>query len=621
MKTTILTIGVLTSLLAACGGGGSSSAAQDTTPPPPARYSVTGSVSGLAGTLVLRVNDATDVTVSANGAVLLANALADGASYSIAVKTQPSNPTQHCELGNATGKIASANVTNITATCAAVPLTLASSTPASGATGAARDAPVTLTFSTTIDASAASVVLHGPAGDVSTTQQVSGAQLIVTPATQLARLGAYTLTVDGIRGTGGELLGAPVTLGFESADGAWSTPVPLETATGDVAFARIAMDASGNALAVWVQASGGGSDLVANRWKAGTGWEGSSAIAHDSFGATTLPEVRFDHDGNALALWLQLSGSALTTWASRFSAVGTWGAAEQISGGRSDAEAPAFDFDATGGALALWANSSLYTADAYRFTRQSGWIGAAFPPSNQYMRNPQVCFESTGRAQVIWTVLTATTEQVRANTYVAGTWGSTAVLDEVNGHVRSLHVVCPASGAAQAAWLGEQNGVYHVHASTFTADGWTAPSTLDPGATDANELALAADAAGNTIVVWSEGDAAMAQLRSRRFGANHVWSAAQRIDDPAAGSPSEPELALDAHGNGWALWRVAQAGKHHISASRLRDGEFATPVLIDPERSVDASSARVALDPSGNALAIWLECPTTTCNVVASRFE
>src|SRR5690242_15862130 len=71
------------------------------------------------------------------------------------------------------------------------PLTLASSAPANGAAGVTRDAPLTLVFSTPIDASVASVTLAGPGGNVTATTQVSGAQLVVTPAARLSRLGAY----------------------------------------------------------------------------------------------------------------------------------------------------------------------------------------------------------------------------------------------------------------------------------------------------------------------------------------------------------------------------------------------------------------------------------------------
>ena len=52
-------------------------------------YSVGGTVSGLAGTLVLQDNGGDDLSVSGNGAFAFATTLADGAAYQVSVKTNP----------------------------------------------------------------------------------------------------------------------------------------------------------------------------------------------------------------------------------------------------------------------------------------------------------------------------------------------------------------------------------------------------------------------------------------------------------------------------------------------------------------------------------------------------
>ncbi|AFM11674.1 FG-GAP repeat protein [Turneriella parva] len=81
-------------------------------------FSVSATVSGLTGTgLVLTLNSATDIAVSANGTVSVAGSLAGGATYAVAVKTQPVNPDQICAVANASGTITGGNVTNIAITC------------------------------------------------------------------------------------------------------------------------------------------------------------------------------------------------------------------------------------------------------------------------------------------------------------------------------------------------------------------------------------------------------------------------------------------------------------------------------------------------------------------------
>ncbi|WP_282452933.1 DUF1566 domain-containing protein [Pseudomarimonas salicorniae] len=81
-------------------------------------YTVGGTVSGLASgaTLTLRNNGGDDLAVSANGAFQFSTLLANASAYSVTVAIQPDGQT--CEVNNASGTIASANVTNLGVVCA-----------------------------------------------------------------------------------------------------------------------------------------------------------------------------------------------------------------------------------------------------------------------------------------------------------------------------------------------------------------------------------------------------------------------------------------------------------------------------------------------------------------------
>ena len=85
---------------------------------PPPTYSVGGTVSGLAGTVVLQDNGGDDLSVTANGSFTFATKLADGAAYNVTVKTNPSRPDLHASR-TARGTIAAADVTNVAVTCSA----------------------------------------------------------------------------------------------------------------------------------------------------------------------------------------------------------------------------------------------------------------------------------------------------------------------------------------------------------------------------------------------------------------------------------------------------------------------------------------------------------------------
>ena len=74
-------------------------------------------VNGLSGTgLVLQNNGSDDLSVSSQAATFtFATGIADRATYSVIVKTQPTGQT--CTVNNGTGTTSGANITNVSVTC------------------------------------------------------------------------------------------------------------------------------------------------------------------------------------------------------------------------------------------------------------------------------------------------------------------------------------------------------------------------------------------------------------------------------------------------------------------------------------------------------------------------
>ena len=100
------------------------------------QFLVGGTVSGLAGTgLVLAMAGQTDLAVPAGASTFaFGSPMALGSAYSVAVKTQPTSPSQTCTVANGTGTMGSANVTNIAVTCAYAVSGTVVKGPVSGAT-------------------------------------------------------------------------------------------------------------------------------------------------------------------------------------------------------------------------------------------------------------------------------------------------------------------------------------------------------------------------------------------------------------------------------------------------------------------------------------------------------
>ncbi len=113
MKSALLACLVLSIVaLNACGGG--SSGTTNPPPPPPQTYTISASVTGLSGTLVLQDNGGDNLTISANGTSSFAKTISSGGTYAVTVLTQPSGQT--CSLGNNASGTATSNVT-VAVTC------------------------------------------------------------------------------------------------------------------------------------------------------------------------------------------------------------------------------------------------------------------------------------------------------------------------------------------------------------------------------------------------------------------------------------------------------------------------------------------------------------------------
>ncbi len=105
---------VVGAALAACSGGGGAGGA----PPAAPTYQVGGTTQGLSSSgLILALAGVDTINVSANGTFVFPMGLVSGSAYSVTVQSQPSGPSQLCNVANSSGHITTANVSNIVVSC------------------------------------------------------------------------------------------------------------------------------------------------------------------------------------------------------------------------------------------------------------------------------------------------------------------------------------------------------------------------------------------------------------------------------------------------------------------------------------------------------------------------
>ena len=142
--------------------------------------------------------------------------------------------------------------------------------------------------------------------------------------------------------------------------GTWGTAEIIDSGTDDAYSPAVAIDSNGNAFAIWYQ----NDDAVGwsvrhvwtNRFNAATGWETAIRLAENA-GTFPSPALAMTADGAAFAVWVQWDGTRSNIDVRRYVAGSGWIAAERIETSDQDAYAPQVGADAGGNAVALWGQS------------------------------------------------------------------------------------------------------------------------------------------------------------------------------------------------------------------------------------------------------------------------
>ena len=180
------------------------------------------SVSGLSGTgLVLQLNGGNDLPIVANGTATFSGAIDSGATYTVAVGTQPTFPAQMCSVANSSGTVGTANVSGITITCVTSIAILHSFTGGGGVAGSIDGAGPNGSLVQGSDGSLYGTTLSGGASINVASTVGSGTVFKITLSGQEMVLHSFGVTVgDGASPVVGLTLGS---------DGNFYGPTPYST--------------------------------------------------------------------------------------------------------------------------------------------------------------------------------------------------------------------------------------------------------------------------------------------------------------------------------------------------------------------------------------------------------
>jgi hypothetical protein len=417
---------------------------------------------------------------------------------------------------------------------------------------------------------------------------------------------------------------------------AWSPAETIGSPLPDSAdTAQVAVDSQGVAYAVWQHVQGGFQHVEANRFVPGRGWD-NSTILENATGNSNRPSVAAGGDGHAFIAWGEASGGIRDDlYASRFDPVrSAWENGVLVENNDLDSvQRPLAAVDSGGTAHVVWKQNdgvSRFRLYANRSLPGTGWntanVQAIDAGTEDVDSGWALAAAPSGAVFAVWEQTDGLNSRIVANRFVPGTgWTGPAVLDNASSFAPD--VAAYGLGGAFAVWKRLGVSAMHVWASRFDPGSgtWELPTPLETSpAGDASNPQVAAGAAGNAVAVWQQPEpAGRLRIYAASFSPGGGWGAATLVDRNNDGDSDLPKAGVDAGGNAVAVWeQLDNSAVMKVWANRYIAGSgWQTPARIGSSGAGAAQNPVVAVDPAGNAVAVWEEFDGTRFRIRASTLR
>lgn len=229
---------------------------------------------------------------------------------------------------------------------------------------------------------------------------------------------------------------------------------------------------------------------------------------------------------------------------------------------------------------------------------------------------PVLAADPSGPILAAWSRHAGGRYEIRASTWSGGAWSAPAAIDSAAGMSHAPAIAVNASGDALAAWRQGTGSDDRIWAALGdTTSGWTAPLALGSGGGTSHSPAVAVDDTGNGHVVYSSLEGGAYRILAARWDATATaWDPTLRLDADTVDAGA-PVVAVDLSGNGLAVW--AQRGA--VLSARFQGGAWNAPVMVTGT-SAAAANPHLAMNEAGRAVAVWEQTTLNGVDVAAAVF-
>jgi hypothetical protein len=176
--------------------------------------------------------------------------------------------------------------------------------------------------------------------------------------------------------------------------------------TGSSNDPQIAVDANGNAIAVWSSYVGSTFIIQSSTKPFGGSWQATPDNLSQPDQGSTQPQIVVDAYGNVTAVWSSFNGSNSLIQSSTKPFGGSWQATPDNLSQSGQSNAPQIAIDTNGNAIAVWwssdGNNNIIQTSAKPFGGSWQAIPEDLSQSGHDALSPQIVVDAYGNATAVW---------------------------------------------------------------------------------------------------------------------------------------------------------------------------------------------------------------------------
>lgn len=260
--------------------------------------------------------------------------------------------------------------------------------------------------------------------------------------------------------------------------GRWGKAEPIEFSEPTLHGLGIdvAVGPNGNAVAVWTRSEAVlKGELWSNRYTVGSGW-GVDEIVVEGLGNVQAPRVAIDADGNAHAVWQLSEGTSQDVWTNRSTPTEGWGDAQRLENDPNPAGSPAIAAEPSGTAHAVWwqSDGTLQNIWASRYTPAGGWEAPQLieqpienPEEEGSADRPQIAVDPNGNVFVVWQQQDIGRFNIWSNRYAPETgWAAAELIEQEAFFGSGPQIAVDPDRHAHAVWAQAVTSLGLTHIAT-----------------------------------------------------------------------------------------------------------------------------------------------------------